>query len=70
MLQLTETANLRDAITSRSQIALRMLTYGAEVADATLLARRIHAAVAFRQQLGIDGTAYAINRGILFAIGR
>jgi 23S rRNA (cytosine1962-C5)-methyltransferase len=47
----------------RSQITLRMLTYGDVVADAALLARRIEAAAAFRATLGIDATAYRLVHG-------
>lgn len=44
----------------RSQIALRMLSYGDEPADDDLIRRRLAAAVAFRQTLGIDGSAYRL----------
>jgi len=47
----------------RSQIALRMLTYGDRVADAALLRERIDAAIAFRQSLDIDATAYRLVHG-------
>jgi 23S rRNA (cytosine1962-C5)-methyltransferase len=44
----------------RSQIALRMLTVGGELADADLIAKRIQAAIAFRASLNIDATAYRL----------
>ena len=47
----------------RSQITLRMLAYGDEIADATLVRRRIDAALAFRASLGIDATAYRLVHG-------
>ncbi len=47
----------------RSQIALRMLTAGDAVADAALIARRIDAAVRFREQLGLSATAYRLVHG-------
>jgi 23S rRNA (cytosine1962-C5)-methyltransferase len=47
----------------RSQIALRMLSYGERVADDALLAQRIEAAVAFRSALNIDATAYRLIHG-------
>src|SRR4051812_7480003 len=47
----------------RSQITLRMLTYGESVADAALLRRRIDAAIAFRESLAIDATAYRLVHG-------
>jgi 23S rRNA (cytosine1962-C5)-methyltransferase len=47
----------------RSQITLRMLTYGESIADETLLRRRIDAAIAFRESLGIDATAYRLVHG-------
>jgi 23S rRNA (cytosine1962-C5)-methyltransferase len=47
----------------RSQITLRMLTYGEAVADATLVRRRIEAAIAFRDSLAIDATAYRLVHG-------
>jgi 23S rRNA (cytosine1962-C5)-methyltransferase len=47
----------------RSQIALRMLTYGDRAVDAALLRDRIEAAVAFRQSLSIDATAYRLVHG-------
>jgi 23S rRNA (cytosine1962-C5)-methyltransferase len=47
----------------RSQITLRLLTHGAEVADAALWRRRIERARAFRDGLGIDATAYRLVHG-------
>jgi 23S rRNA (cytosine1962-C5)-methyltransferase len=44
----------------RSQIALRLLSHGAEPADAALWRRRIASAVAFRETLAIDATAYRL----------
>jgi 23S rRNA (cytosine1962-C5)-methyltransferase len=46
-----------------SQIAIRMLTYGDEPADEALLTRRIDTALAFRESLGIDATAYRLVHG-------
>ncbi|MGB7218589.1 MAG: class I SAM-dependent rRNA methyltransferase [Vicinamibacterales bacterium] len=48
---------------SRSQIALRMLAAGEEVVDETLVRRRIQAAIAFRETLAIDATAYRLVHG-------
>jgi 23S rRNA (cytosine1962-C5)-methyltransferase len=47
----------------RSQIALRMLTRGDEPADDALIRRRLEAAIAFRQSLQIDGTAFRVVHG-------
>ena len=47
----------------RSQITLRMLTYGESVADEALVRRRIEAAIAFRASLSIDATAYRLVHG-------
>jgi len=47
----------------RSQISLRMLTYGDAIADAALVRRRVEAAVAFRETLHIDATAYRLVHG-------
>ncbi len=47
----------------RSQIALRLLTHGEEAADRSLLRRRLQAAIAFRQSLAIDATAYRVVHG-------
>src|SRR5712692_99362 len=47
----------------RSQISLRMLSFGEQMADATLVRRRIETAVAFRHTLSIDATAYRLVHG-------
>src|SRR5262245_38286644 len=47
----------------QSAIALRLLTVGEETADETLLRRRIDAALAFRESLGIDASAYRLVHG-------
>jgi 23S rRNA (cytosine1962-C5)-methyltransferase len=47
----------------RSQITLRMLSYGNEAADEALIRRRIEAAIAFRATLSIDATAYRVVHG-------
>ncbi|HUR34331.1 MAG TPA: class I SAM-dependent rRNA methyltransferase [Vicinamibacterales bacterium] len=47
----------------RSQIAIRMLTHGERPADDALIAARIGSAIAFRESLGIDGTAYRLVHG-------
>src|SRR5579872_4206743 len=47
----------------RSQITLRMLSYGEARADEALIRRRIETAVAFRASLGIDATAYRLVHG-------
>ena len=47
----------------RSQIAIRMLTYGERTADDALIASRIESAIAFRESLGIDATAYRLVHG-------
>jgi 23S rRNA (cytosine1962-C5)-methyltransferase len=47
----------------RSQIALRMLSYGDEPADDALIRRRIEAAIGFRRSLAIDATAYRLVHG-------
>jgi 23S rRNA (cytosine1962-C5)-methyltransferase len=44
----------------RSQISLRLLSHGAERADAALWRRRLESAIAFRQSLAIDATAYRL----------
>jgi 23S rRNA (cytosine1962-C5)-methyltransferase len=44
----------------RSQIALRLLTRGEERFDAAKLAERLDAAIAFRERLAIDATAYRL----------
>jgi 23S rRNA (cytosine1962-C5)-methyltransferase len=45
---------------SRSQIALRVLTWGDEAADEALISRRVEAAIGFRHTLGIDATAWRL----------
>src|SRR5215471_8597313 len=47
----------------RSQITLRMLSYGDQVADDALLRERLDAAIRFRQSLSIDATAYRLVHG-------
>ena len=47
----------------RSQITLRMLTYGESLADEALVRRRIEAAIAFRTSLAIDATACRLVHG-------
>ncbi len=47
----------------RSLIALRMLTDGEQEPDDRLIERRIHDAIAFRESLGIDATAYRLVHG-------
>jgi 23S rRNA (cytosine1962-C5)-methyltransferase len=47
----------------RSQIALRMLSYGAAPADAALIHQRLTSAIAFRAGLGIDATAFRLVHG-------
>src|SRR5262245_33679419 len=47
----------------RSQIAIRMLSYGEEPADETLIRRRLETAIAFRQSLAINADAYRLVHG-------
>jgi 23S rRNA (cytosine1962-C5)-methyltransferase len=47
----------------RSQIALRLLTFGDQSPDGTLWTERIRAALAFRESLAIDATAYRLVHG-------
>jgi len=47
----------------RSQIAIRMLTYGEALADAALIRRRLEAAIAFRSTLHIEATAFRLVHG-------
>ena len=47
----------------RSQITLRLLTHGEQPADAALVRRRIETAIAFRESLAIDATAYRLVHG-------
>ena len=47
----------------RSQITLRMLSHGDHAADEALVRRRIETAIAFRESLALDATAYRIVHG-------
>jgi 23S rRNA (cytosine1962-C5)-methyltransferase len=47
----------------RSQIALRLLTFDDQSPDDTLWTERIRAALAFRESLAIDATAYRLVHG-------
>ena len=47
----------------RSQIALRLLSYGDAPADLALIRRRLESAIAFRRSLAIDATAYRLVHG-------
>jgi len=47
----------------RSQIALRLLSYGDEPADLALIRRRLESAIAFRRSLSIDASAYRLVHG-------
>src|SRR6476660_3659993 len=47
----------------RSQIAIRMLTYGEALADAALIRRRLEAAIRFRSTLQIEATAFRLVHG-------
>src|SRR5256885_2852423 len=47
----------------KSQIALRMLTRSEQLADDGLIRTRIEDAIAFRQALAIDATAYRVVHG-------
>ena len=47
----------------QSQIPIRMLTHGDTVVDAALIRKRLQQAIAFRQSLGIDATAYRLVHG-------
>src|SRR5216684_2972354 len=47
----------------RSQISIRMLTYGDQPADAALIRRRLETAIRFRAGLAIDATAYRLVHG-------
>src|SRR6266849_7261812 len=47
----------------QSQITLRMLSYGDQAADEALVRRRIETAIAFRESLALDATAYRIVHG-------
>ena len=47
----------------KSQITLRILTRGEQPADDALVRRRIEEAIAFRQTLAIDATAWRLVHG-------
>src|SRR5207237_4614638 len=47
----------------RSQISIRMLTYGEQPADAALIRSRIETAIRFRSTLAIDASAYRLVHG-------
>jgi 23S rRNA (cytosine1962-C5)-methyltransferase len=47
----------------RSQIALRLLSYGDVPGDTALIRRRLEAAIAFRRSLAIDASAYRLVHG-------
>jgi 23S rRNA (cytosine1962-C5)-methyltransferase len=47
----------------RSQITLRMLTHGDAIADDALLRTRLQHAIAFRESLRLDATAYRLVHG-------
>jgi 23S rRNA (cytosine1962-C5)-methyltransferase len=47
----------------RSQIALRMLSYGDAPGDQALIRRRLEAAIAFRTSLALDATAFRLVHG-------
>jgi 23S rRNA (cytosine1962-C5)-methyltransferase len=47
----------------RSQIALRMLSYGDAPGDERLIRRRLEAAIAFRTSLALDATAFRLVHG-------
>src|SRR5882672_3731704 len=47
----------------RSQILIRMLTVGEKLADESLIRARIAAAIAFRESLGLDATAFRVVHG-------
>ena len=47
----------------RSQISLRLFSFGDADADSSLWRRRIEAALAFRESLAIDATAYRLIHG-------
>jgi len=53
-----------DALFSdRSQIPIRMLTHGDQVADEALIGARLARALAFRESLQLDATAYRVVHG-------
>ena len=47
----------------RSQIAIRMLTYGEAAADHALIRRRLETAIQFRSTLQIDASAFRLVHG-------
>jgi 23S rRNA (cytosine1962-C5)-methyltransferase len=47
----------------RSQIAIRMLSRGEQPIDASLVRRRLEAAIRFRESLRLDATAYRLVHG-------
>ena len=47
----------------QSQIPIRMLTHGDTAVDDGLIRKRLQRAIAFRQSLGIDATAYRLVHG-------
>jgi 23S rRNA (cytosine1962-C5)-methyltransferase len=47
----------------RSQISIRMVTYGEQPADAPLIRSRLETAIRFRAGLAIDATAYRLVHG-------
>src|SRR6266446_7925169 len=47
----------------RSQIAIRILTYGEELADTALIRRRLETAIRFRSTLHLDATAFRLVHG-------
>ena len=50
-------------LSDRSQIALRMLTYGEAPADGALIRRRLETAIRFRSALQIDASAFRLVHG-------
>jgi 23S rRNA (cytosine1962-C5)-methyltransferase len=53
----------RALYSDRSQIAVRMLSYGDDPADDGVISGRIETALAFRGSLGIDATAFRLVHG-------
>jgi len=47
----------------RSQITIRILTYGEELADSALIRRRLETAIRFRSTLHLDATAFRLVHG-------
>ena len=53
-----------DALFSdRSQISIRMLTVGDEIADESLLRARLERALRFRESLNLETNAYRVVHG-------